>query len=114
MAVDYDEGRRLLAAWRETIALLMTPNNHKESAIWAAKDKAEKSMSDWMVTHAEALLNPDPWRPTSKEPSALALRNTVEIYGSHIGSQLSDHLLDAATYVEEVATHFRELKGPGQ
>lgn len=44
MTVDYEEGRRLLKALGD----------------------AEARLAEWMITHAEALLNP--WRPISEAP----------------------------------------------
>ena len=50
MAVDYDEGRRLLANFRE--------------------GRNREGFMLYLLHYAEALLNPDPWRPISKAPAA--------------------------------------------
>ena len=63
---------------------------------------------------AEALLNPDPWRPQTPVPSVQAIRDVADIYRYQMGSILHTEITNAADFVEEIATHFRELKGPGQ
>lgn len=57
MAVDYDEGRRLLAGAEKARTGTLGE--------WA---DAERSLDKFLRTHAEALLNPDPWRGIEEAP----------------------------------------------
>lgn len=59
MAVDYEEGRRLLAEVNAATVDEVT-NNIEYNA-------ATQELSRFMLAHAEALLNPDPWRPVDFE-----------------------------------------------
>lgn len=66
MAVDYEEGRRLLAAHKAAEAKL----RRWPSAVDVADEmRASTALSNWLYAHAEALLNPDPWRPIEEAPT---------------------------------------------
>lgn len=64
MAVNYEEGRRLLAEVKQWEARKGTPEYDVESHSFAIL-----RANSFVVTHAEALLNPDPWRPISEAPT---------------------------------------------
>lgn len=55
MAVDYEEGRRLLAEWQ--LAGEALADSSTEAKAWAAHD-ARLALEYWLRTRAEALLNP--------------------------------------------------------
>lgn len=128
MAVDYEEGRRLLSYENEF---------------------GRQELLAWLFNNRHALLNPDPWRPISEAPTdgTKIVGRSEDNYDSEIvwfGSceslGLSDreaedigedsyffeswwcNTVDGAVRLEsEVAPthwmpipHFRELKGPGQ
>lgn len=122
MAVDYEEGRRLLAECKRTLRFGDLQN-----------------LGRFMVTHAEALLNPDPWRPISeleakhKDGRKLDLwvgdyadggfrlpdcRWGTEYHGAEpCWLELKPHPDAQHDWewqpIDFVPTHFRELKGPG-
>lgn len=67
MAVDYDEGRRLLAekkAAEKAFDTAEAPSDEQYNELNAAQG----AFNNWLRWHAEALLNPDPWRPISEAP----------------------------------------------
>lgn len=66
MAVDYEEGRRLLKAKNIAfIACNRWPTDIRKNILSAAT----QDLKDFLFSHAEALLNPDPWRPISEAPT---------------------------------------------
>lgn len=130
MAVDYEEGRRLLAAHRTADARL---RRWPSTVDVADEMRASTALSNWLFTHAEALLNPDPWRPIEEAPKdGTAILAVVDgefepgvpfdpdvvhwhpDYGwvnLNWGSEFSCEY--QPTHWKPVP-HFRELKGPGQ
>lgn len=137
MAVDYDEGRRLLAAHKATEAKL----REWPSAVDVANEmRASTALSSWLYVQAEALLNPDPWRPISeredKHKDGRKLDLWVRDYadgGFRVPDckwgtpwsgaapcwlELKPHPDARHDWewqpIDFVPTHFREIKGPGQ
>lgn len=110
MAVDYDEGRRLLAAYEDAIA-----HRHGEDIKTASAD-----LKAFFHANREALLNPDPWRPISEATSdmpdnvkyILAHKDDPEWICLADGPPEDGRWYSDGWHVEP--THFRELKGPGQ
>lgn len=119
MAVDYDEGRRLLAEVKQWETRKGTPEYDVESHSFAII-----RTNSFVVTHAEALLNPDPWRPIGEAPKRLCMVWGPE-WSVHIAERVNgewttdggDYLpADQLTHwmpLPHPPTHFRELKGPG-
>lgn len=120
MTVDYEEGRRL---WKE---LSEGPPLYRDPREWHR----------WCERNAEALLNPDPWRPISEAPkdgtevlgfidgkgenfNEMVVMFCKKIYddGPFWTMHADDHVALEPTYWAPLPlypTHFRELKGPGQ
>jgi hypothetical protein len=123
MAVDYDEGRRLLAAWKAE------PERHLAHPY---------DLTRFLLSHAEALLNPDPWRGIEELPedwkdgrwieAVVAKNNDERLHLSagrvfvirHDGVTRSGFNMGWSVYPgyggasDRTFSHFRELKGPGQ
>lgn len=137
MAVDYEEGRRLYDVWQAERAKL--PMILNEGHDTTARDVAHARFIDWVEDHAEALLNPDPWRPISeleakhKDGRKLDLwvgdyadggfrlpdcRWGTEYHGAEpCWMELKPHPDARHDWewqpIDFVPTHFREIKGPG-
>lgn len=135
MAVDYEEGRRLLAekkAAEKAFDTAEAPSDEQYNELNAAQG----AFNNWLRWHAEALLNPDPWRPISEAPKDVLIDIWID-NGSGSGVRWAgchyDQICDqwrqntpghsvkwvpakAVTHFclpPDPPTHFRELKGPG-
>lgn len=124
MAVDYEEGRRLFEEARH------------EHSDWEAQWPLN-NLIEFLLTHAEALLNPDPWRPIEELPEHKRTSRDLllkvpkkswpgyRLVVGHWACDLSgeeqppykgwycDDGIELMRSLPE-PTHFRELKGPGQ
>lgn len=137
MAVDYDEGRRLFEAWTKTREQYQLDYADREYAFRNVDyQDVQWRQSDWLrwtETHAEALLNPDPWRPIEEADKGCGKyrgpsyatwhpkRNgwcrgcwnpryhasKAEGYWQTDGGSITQDR-------DDPPTHFRDLKGPGQ
>lgn len=129
MAVDYEEGRRLLAsakAWSR--ANKASESYDAESHSWAVIQ-----WENWISTNAEALLNPDPWRPISEADGQIKRDEVIvdlwaegnrypecwwsgKRWVSYIAGNSGDLPANYEAQLYEISnpTHFREIKGPGQ
>lgn len=143
MAVDYEEGRRLLAARNEAQEKFGDTPKDTDMLIVA---RAEMAFDNWLHAHAEALLNPDPWRPIEEAPQGevtedVGCRGASEWFEGRVAPKYQHgrppyiivrrrawpqedgwECPGEATYVPGLIdawrplrpTHFREIKGPGQ
>ena len=125
MAVDYEEGRRLLKAFGDAEYKWETATEggtrHGAPELHAC-EAAEARLAEFMLTHAEALLNPDPWRPIEeainiqhKEGVKYALAHQIDPDWTCLADGPPDE--EGRWYCDGwhvEPTHFRELKGPGQ
>lgn len=139
MAVDYEEGRRLLAEKKSAEKAFDTaeaPSDEQYNELNAAQG----AFNNWLRWHAEALLNPDPWRPISELEDKHKDGRIIDLWvrdyadgGFRIPGckwgipwpgaapcwlELKPHpdaLHDWEWQpIDFAPTHFRELKGPGQ
>lgn len=127
MTVDYEEGRRLLAEYRQPHIMLSSKYTDERHAL-----------ACFLLDHAEALLNPDPWRPISELPEEWKDGRWIEAVVAdnaddgarltpgrvfvirHDGVTQSGYNLGWSVYPgyggvsDRTFSHFRNLKGPGQ
>lgn len=66
MAVDYEEGRRLLAEREAAVKRYLESNLDEDCD--TANDVALE-LTAWFWRHVDAILNPDPWRPIEEAPA---------------------------------------------
>lgn len=136
MAVDYEEGRRLLAEHQAAVEKYLARTGNVVDDADAFND-ARIILADWLWRNAEALLNPEPWRPIGEAPKDVLIDiwidngngSGVRWAGCHY-DQICDQWRQntpghsvkwvpakAVTHFclpPDPPTHFRELKGPGQ
>lgn len=133
MAVDYEEGRKRHEALKQVRDRYTKECNSEDAddQIGAENDlyEAEQSYLSWCDTHAEAILNPDPWRPRKTAVRVLGTPYQCRAKDGDVG-YVDGYVSGAngvpcAVFIAEdgyielvpvhalVAPHFRELKGPG-
>lgn len=125
MSVDYEEGRRLDQA-RKDARKKWSDDLSNQALIEIGR--AERAFDEWLHANAEALLNPDPWRPIEELPEkwkdgrrlllAFWLHNKPDTEYCVVAASWIDGegwMIDEETqWYPYPPTHFRELKGPGQ
>lgn len=137
MSVDYEEGRRLDQARKDARKKWRWSDDLSNQALIEI-GRAEREFDEWLHANAEALLNPDPWRPIEELPEEWKDGRWIEAVVAdsaddgarltpgrvfvirHDGVTRSGHNLGWSVYPgyggahDRTFSHFRELKGPGQ
>ena len=127
MAVDYE------ALYAEGRRLLRDVESGQTLADWGAEIAAEDALKKWLRTHAEALLNTDPWRPIGEADGQIKKDEIIvdlwaggdrypecwwsgKRWVSYIAGNSGDLSAKSEAQLYEIfaPTHFREIKGPGQ
>lgn len=136
--VDYEEGKRLLKGIVEQKAHISTdPAIAYDGYEQGLLESRRELLSRFMLTHAEALLNPDPWRGIEELPEEWKDGRWIEAVVAesaddgarltpgrvfvirHDGVTQSGYNMGWSVYPgyggahDRTFSHFRELKGPG-